>query len=215
MGEVMVVVARSAGMAERMYGFLNASGELLAKACGQDLVPQWWVKERRVGNKFTGFRGIGRCMDYAAFRWAAIQVGRRQTSFPLDGRRYVFRQGVPYVRYGDYESWPVIAPAFRKFLPRKDREKADWLMTDRYGCSLDAKHSYLYLIHEDPDWMARLAEAQKELGIEKPPETDEEREKFWQAKLLSEEKARPWCEERIAPLRKAIVEMDRSWRSST
>ena len=219
MGEVMVVVARSPGLAEEMVDFLNERGPALGELIGWKWPEtfRWWIRgDRRIGNKISSFHGMARVADQSVFKWAAMEIGRRQKAFPgllgggenFDAR---FDEAVPYVRYGDFESWPVLGPEHAHLARRDPRLK--WTRVRGNGVTYDPEDVIHHVGYGHPQFMELLAESQKEAGFgPDTPHEDITPEAWDLSREIHRRKMRPFLAESLRPLRRAMTKIAREWR---
>lgn len=218
MGEVMVTVCRSQKLAAKMTAFLeNAMKELapildagpyLGRSCTEWegwywQAPGYFTDDTdtgcRIYSNHTHFNGIWRCANFALHRFAALKVGRRRRRFP-DGVH--LSTPVPYIRYGDFENWPVLPPSI-SLIDLKDPElhsKLEWTFVNENGTHSDPGRAFIYLgiFHPDPkDIYKQASEAVPEPG-------HEHRDKL-------EELMTPWCTEVIKPLDNFMTKLNEDW----
>jgi len=212
MGEVMVVVARGPRLAQKMCTFINERAKRIADAIGYKYPFTWWIESSaRLNDSFTHHRGIGRVMDLACMRWAALKVGRRQKSFPLNAEGHMkFDEPLAYTRYGDFESWPVFPPEQHKLVDVLDGTLLRWCRVTDTGCHFKARDAALYIAHECADWSELLKQAMLEVGFDSDSR-DFDHNLYMKARARQEELMEPWLEERLTPLREVMVEVNQEW----
>ena len=201
----MQTVCRSTKMAEQVAEFINDHNAMLVEASGVEYpnaLRVWVYGERRIENKITALRGWGRVIGEAVHRWAAMQVGRRQKSFPFNGyNRVKLDELVPYNICG--ESWPVFGPSqyeVRERAVTDDRLK-DFLVKAN-GMHLHPEMATLHVGNLNPSYKA-MAKQLTAFARDLCGTTDYFRE--------LEKIHKPWIDKAVLPLEAAMTKLDEAW----
>ena len=169
---------------------------------------EWFYTEGvKLTSNHTHHQAMWRVADFSMQRFAALRVGRKQKSFPdLSPTIPKLSVAVPYIKYGDFDPWPVLSPKVRKTLPelrkRKLAKDLKWCYMKSNGFYEDSGRAWLHLSwicpHELYDEI--MAEVRK-LGIEAGPEA-------WDKK---EELAKPWLKRVTKPLNSFMTNLSIEW----
>lgn len=196
MGDSMYIPLKNPRLVPRVVTFLDKYTPLAEKEAGlKDIYPYWWGVGSKVAfEKYSNLMGLDRELIRAVCCFVALKAGRRQASFPVARPEVTLSNPVPYIRYADEESWPVLTP---DHWPEEGGSK-HWCVDD-LGLRPDVREYTLLR-----SWFLMLSEdyesAKKKYGSP-ASRTDPE---DWS--VVDQEIA-----EAVAPLREAMLLISKAW----